>query len=147
MTKVISLDHEQVKAVIPHRDPMLLIDTVSELEPGRRVAASLWIAPDREIFKGHFPGDPVFPGIYTVEATAQAADLILMTKPAYAGKLPLFLGIDRVKFRKKIFPGDTLDIRAEIVSEREEKAIATCQCMVYVRGELAAESEVTIAMR
>lgn len=147
MSEVMSLDHEQVKAVIPHRDPMLLIDTVSELEPGRRVVASFWIDPAREIFKGHFPGGPVLPGVYTVEATAQATDLVLMTKPAYAGKIPLFLGIDHVKFRKKILPGDTLEIHAEILSERAEKAIATCRCAVYTAGELAAESEVTIAMR
>lgn len=147
MAEVISLDHRQVMAVIPHRDPMLLIDTVSELEPGRRIVASLWIDPAREIFRGHFPGDPVLPGVYTVEATAQATDLILMTKPVYAGKTPLFLGINHVKFLKKILPGDTLEIQAEMLNERPEKAIATCRCAVYTAGELAAVSEVTIAMR
>ena len=141
------LNHQQVMEVIPHRDPMLLIDEVKELIPGERVEATLWVDPDREIFKGHFPGDPVLPGVYTVEATAQATDLVLMTKPVYAGKVPLFLGIDHVKFRKKILPGDTLTIRAEMLKERPEKAIATCKCEVYVDGELAAESEVTIAMR
>ena len=141
------LNHQQVMEVIPHRDPMLLIDEVKELIPGERVEATLWVDPAREIFKGHFPGDPVLPGVYTVEATAQATDLVLMTKPVYAGKVPLFLGIDHVKFRKKILPGDTLTIRAEMLKERPEKAIATCKCEVYVDGELAAESEVTIAMR
>ena len=81
------------------------------------------------------------------EATAQATDLVLMTKPAYAGKVPLFLGINNVKFRKKILPGDTLEIHAEMLTERADKAIATCKCTVYTAGDLAAESEVTIAMR
>lgn len=147
MAQVFKLDHEQVMEIIPHRDPMLLIDEVSELVPGEHIAASFYVNPAREIFKGHFPGDPVLPGVYTVEATAQATDLVLMTKPDYAGKVPLFLGINNVKFRKKILPGDTLEIHAEILSERPEKAIATCKCTVYTAGDLAAESEVTIAMR
>ena len=126
---------------------MLLIDEVSELVPGERITATFWVDPQRDIFKGHFPGDPVLPGVYTVEATAQATDLVLMTKPVYAAKVPLFLGIDHVKFRKKILPGDTMEIHAELASERVEKAIATCRCTVLTAGELAAETEVTIAMR
>lgn len=141
------LNHQRVMEIIPHRDPMLLIDEVRELVPGEHIVAEFWVDPSREIFKGHFPGDPVLPGVYTVEATAQATDLVLMTKPNYAGKVPLFLGIDRVKFRKKILPGDTMEIHAEMLGEREEKAIATCKCEVYVAGDLAAETEVTIAMR
>lgn len=141
------LTHQQVMEIIPHRDPMLLIDEVSELRPGERVVATFWVDPSREIFRGHFPGDPVLPGVYTVEATAQATDLVLMSKPAYAEKVPLFLGIDHVKFRKKILPGDTLEIHAELLRERAEKAIATCRCSVYTEKELAAETEVTIAMR
>lgn len=146
-TAPLSLTHEQVMEIIPHRPPMLMIDTVSELVPGEYVIASTWVDPARDVFKGHFPGDPVFPGIYTVEATAQAADLILMTKPSYAGKVPLFLGIDHVRFWKKVMPGDTLEIRAELLSERVEKAIATCKGSVYVDGTLVLESEVSIAMR
>lgn len=147
MPDVQRLNHGQVMEIIPHRDPMLLIDEVSELVPGERVTATFWVDPARDIFRGHFPGDPVLPGVYTVEATAQATDLVLMTKPCYAGKVPLFLGINNVKFRKKILPGDTIEIHAELLSERPEKAIATCRCAVYNGGELAAESEVTIAMR
>ena len=82
-----------------------------------------------------------------MEATAQATDLVLMTKPAYADKVPLFLGINNVKFRKKILPGDTLEIHTELLSERAKKAIATCKCAVYTAGDLAAETGVTIAMR
>lgn len=82
-----------------------------------------------------------------MEATAQASDIVLMTKPAYKGKTPLFLGINNVKFRKKVMPGDTLEIHAKLASEWAEKAIATCKCEAYVGGELAAETEITIAMR
>ena len=102
---------------------MLLIDEVNELIPGQRITATFWVDPAREIFKGHCPGSPVLPGVYTMEATAQATDLVLMTKPAYADKVPLFLGINNVKFRKKILPGDTLEIHAELLSERAKKAV------------------------
>ena len=141
------LSKEEIKAIIPHRDPMLLVDTVEEMEAGDHIVTTFFVDPAREIFKGHFPGEPVLPGVYTVEATAQATDLVLMSKPVYAGKTPLFLGINNVRFLRKILPGDTLEIRARLLSERPEKAIATCRCTVHVRGELAAETEVTIAMR
>lgn len=142
-----TLDHEQVMQVIPHRDPMLLIDTVSYLVPGEEIRASFHVDGAREIFKGHFPGEPVLPGVYTVEATAQAADILLLSLDRYKGKIPLFLGINNVSFRKKIVPGDTLEIHATILSERREKAIAICKAMVYTAGELAAETEVSLAMR
>ena len=147
MSDVKKLNHEQVMEIIPHRDPMLLIDEATEFVPGERIVATFWVDPAREIFKGDFPGDPVLPGVYTVEATAQATDLVLMTKPEYVGKTPLFLGINNVRFRKKILPGDTLEIHSELMSERPEKAIATCKCSIYTDGDLAVESEVTIAMR
>lgn len=127
---------------------MLLIDEVNELIPGQRITATFWVDPAREIFKGHCPGAPVLPGVYTMGATAQATDLVLMTKPAYADKVPLFLGINNVKFRKKILPGDTLEIHTELLSERAKKAIATCKWRRPTpAGDLAAETGVTIAMR
>ncbi len=141
------LNHEEVMAITPHRDPILLVDEVSELVPGQSIDASFWVDPAREIFKGHFPGNPVLPGVYTVEATAQVSGIMLLVKPEYKGKTPLFLGINNVRFRKKILPGDTLQIHAELLSERPEKAIASCRCLVNVNGELAAETEVTLAMR
>lgn len=147
MGEKLVLNHEQVMAIIPHRSPMLLVDTAKDLIPGESCSTELWIDPEREIFKGHFPNDPVLPGVYTVEAMAQATDLVLMTKPAYEGKVPLFLGINNVKFKKKILPGATLKAQAEMLTERVDKAIATCKCTVFVDAEVAAEGEITIAMR
>ncbi len=141
------LDKEAVKAVIPHRDPMLLVDSVEELEPGERISASFYVDPQREIFKGHFPGDPVLPGVYSVECMAQTADILLLSTPRYAGKVPLFLGINNVRFLQKILPGDTLEIKAVMSSERPEKAIATCSAEIRTRGALAATGDVTLAMR
>lgn len=141
------MDKEAIKKVIPHRDPMLLVDTVEELVPGESIRTTFWVDPEREIFAGHFPGDPVLPGVYTVECMAQTADILLLSCERYAGKVPLFLGIDAVKFRSKIIPGDTIEMRAALVKERPEKAIAMCHAEVYDNGALAAEGDVTLAMR
>lgn len=142
-----ALNREQVMEILPHRDPMLLIDSVSALTPGVEARASFYVDPDRDIFRGHFPGNPVFPGVYTVEAAAQATDLVLMTTERYRGKVPLFLGIKNASFLKMIAPGDTIGLHATMVSEREDKAIATCMVEVQANGSPAARVEVTIAMR
>ena len=141
------MDKEAIKKVIPHRDPMLLVDTVEEMVPGESIRTTFWVDPAREIFAGHFPGEPVLPGVYTVECMAQSADILLLSCERYAGKVPLFLGIDAVKFRSKIVPGDRIDLRAALVKERPEKAIATCHVEAYSNGVLAAEGDVTLAMR
>lgn len=126
---------------------MLLVSTVEEMIPGERIVSTFWVDPDREIFKGHFPGEPVLPGVYSVECMAQTADILLLSMDRYAGRVPLFLGINNVRFLRKILPGDTLEIHAKLASERVEKAIATCAAEIYNHGELAATGEVTLAMR
>ena len=141
------LNHAQVMEIIPHRDPMLLVDTVEEMVPGERIVSTFWVDPDREIFKGHFPEESVLPGVYSVECMAQTADILLLSMKRYAGRVPLFLGINNVRFLRKILPGDTIEIRAKLASERVEKAIATCAAEIYDHGELAVSGEVTLAMR
>lgn len=141
------LDLEGIKKVIPHRDPMLLVTTVEELVPGESIVTTFYVDPAREIFKGHFPEEPVLPGVYSVECMAQSADILLLSTERYAGKIPLFLGINNVRFLRKILPGDTIEIRARLASERAEKAIATCSAEVYDHGELAVTGDVTLAMR
>lgn len=141
------LTQEEIKKIIPHRDPMLLVTSVESLAPGKDITATFYVDPTREIFQGHFPGDPVLPGVYSVECMAQTADILLLSTERYAGKIPLFLGIDHVRFLRKILPGDTLTIRTSLLSDRVEKAIATCTSEIFNHGELAASGEVTLAMR
>lgn len=141
------LTQEEIKQIIPHRNPMLLVSTVEEMVPGESIVTTFWVDPQREIFKGHFPAEPVLPGVYSVECMAQTADILLLSTERYAGKVPLFLGINNVRFLRKILPGDTLEIHAKMASERREKAIATCTAEIYCRGELAATGDVTLAMR
>lgn len=138
---------EEIKKVIPHRDPMLLVDTVESMDSGKKIVTTFHVDADREIFKGHFPEEPVLPGVYTVECMAQTADILLLSDPKYAGTIPLFIGINNVKFKSKIKPGDTIEIRAELTFEKPEKAIATCSAEVYNDGVLAATGDVTLAMR
>ncbi len=147
LVKAIQLTHKEVMAILPHREPMLLVDTVSHLESLKSIEAQYHIEPDLDIFRGHFPGEPVFPGVMSVECMAQAVDIMVMTAPKYAGKTPLFLGINNVRFAKKIQPGDTLTTYAELVSEREEKAIVTCKAVGYIGEEQAVSAEIVIAMR
>ena len=143
----VALTPEQVRQVLPHREPMLFIDSVRALAPGRRVVASFCARPELPCFAGHFPGDPVLPGVYTVEAAAQAADILMMTTGRYSGKVPLFLGIGHTRFCRKILPGDTLELHMALLEERQDRAIAACRGEVYVRGKLAADLEVQLAFR
>lgn len=143
----IVMDREQIKEIIPHREPMLLIDEVLEMTEGKRIKTAFYLDPSRDFFKGHFPGEPVMPGVLTVESMAQTADVLLLSMPRYAGKVPLFLGIDQVAFKRKIEPGDKITIEAEIAKVNEAKAVVTCRAAVFNRGEEAASGLVTLAMR
>lgn len=141
------IDKEGIKKIIPHRDPMLLVDEIEEMEPEKSITAKFYVDPEREIFKGHFPGDPVLPGVYTVEIMAQTSDVLILSCDRYAGTTPLFIGINNVRFISKIKPGDTLEIHSSISKEKKEKAIVTCSAEVYDAGTLACTGDVTLAMR
>ncbi len=143
----IKMNRNEVMEIIPHRDPMLLVDEVVEMIPEESIVTRFFVDPEREIFKGHFPGAPVLPGVYTTECMAQTADILLLSMERYKGTTPLFIGIDKVKFKNKILPGDTIEVRAKITMERAEKAIATCSAEVYNHGEVVATGDVTLAMR
>ena len=144
---MVRLNKEQIKEIIPHREPMLFVDEVTQMKPGESIMTKLYVSPDLEVFKGHFPGNPVLPGVLTVEAMAQTADILLLSFEKYAGTIPYFIGIDEVKFKKKIEPGDTITMEAKISKENNEKAIVTCDAVTYNNGEVAALGKVTLAMR
>ena len=138
---------EYIETILHHRAPMLLVDTVEALEPGKMAETTFYADPEMEIFRGHFPGDPVLPGVYTIEVMGQAADVLVLSTEKYAGKTPLFLGLNGARFYRKIVPGETVCVHVEIVSEREDKAIITCAATASVGGEKAASCELAIAMR
>lgn len=146
MTKM-PLYREDIKKIIPHREPMLLIDRIVELKEGEFIKAEYDLDPTLNYLKGHFPEMPVMPGVLTVESMAQTADVLLLLTERYKGKIPYFVGIDGVRFMKKVQPGDTISIEAEIEKEKREKAVVTCSAKVYNDGELSTVGMVTLAMR
>lgn len=143
----ILMNKDDIKKIIPHREPMLLIDEILEMDPGKSIKASLFLDPEMDFFRGHFPEEPVMPGVLTVESMAQASDVLLLSMEQYAGKVPLFIGIDQVKFKSKIKPGDKIIIESEIVKVNEPKAVVTCDVIVYNEGKISTTGLVTLAMR
>lgn len=141
------LNQAEIKTILPHREPMLLVTSVEDLKPCVEIHATFFVDPKMDIFHGHFPNEPILPGVYSIECMAQAVDILLMSTPFCAKKTPLLLGVDKVNFRKKILPGDTIEIHASIISEQKEKNIVTCAAEIYVHQERAVSGDITIAMR
>lgn len=137
----ILMNKEQIMEVIPHRDPFLLIDEVLEMEAGVRIKARKYIKEDEFWFKGHFPDYPVTPGVLMVEMLAQAGAVCMMSKPEFKGKIGLFGGIDKAKFRRMVVPGDVLDLDVEII--RQRGPVANCKAVASVYGEKAVSCEIT----
>ncbi len=134
------MDIEQIKQIIPHRDPFLLIDEVNELEVGKRVVATKYLKPDEFWFKGHFPQEPVQPGVLTIEMLAQAGAVCALSMPENKGKLAFFAGIDKARFSGVVRPGDTLRLEVEIIKMKGKigvgKAVATVDGKKVVRAEI-----------
>lgn len=142
-----SMDRSRVLELLPHRDPILLIDEVNHLIPGTELTASFAVRPDLPVFQGHFPGDPVFPGTYAIEAGAQAAGLLLLSLDCYKGKTPLLVEVQKALFRRRISPGDLLDIHASLKEERREAQAASCRVRIFTGGKLSVDLELTLALR
>src|SRR5437763_2320178 len=112
------LDTEQIRAYLPHRYPMLLVDRILELEPGKRATWLKNVTANEEFFNGHFPGQAMMPGVLIIEAMAQVGGVLLLSDPSMAGKLAVIVGIENVKFRKPVVPGDALITDVEVMSLR-----------------------------
>jgi 3-hydroxyacyl-[acyl-carrier-protein] dehydratase len=131
---------DEIEAIIPHRDPFLFLDEVLELEPGVRVVARKEVRGDEWFFPGHFPGRPIMPGVIMVEALAQAGAVAVLSEEENRGKLALFAGIDDVRFKRIVEPGDELTLSCEIESVRgpigRGRAVARVGKELAVRGTL-----------
>jgi len=132
---------EEIKAIIPHRYPMLLIDRVEELEAGKRIVAKKNVTANEPFFQGHFPMEPVMPGVLIVEAMAQAGAVALLSLEDFKGKTAYFGALDKVKFRKKVVPGDSLRLEVEIQKIKGSAGVG--KGIAYVDGKKACEAELT----
>ncbi len=130
--------------ILPHRYPFLFIDKILELEPGKKAVGIKNITFNEPFFQGHFPGHPVMPGVLMVEALAQLGAVALLTLEKYKDKLPLFTGIDKVRFKRQVVPGDTLHLEVEIVKMRDPMGRGVG--IAKVNGELAVSGELLFAL-
>ena len=135
-----TLDKSQIEALIPHRDPFLLIDRVTELEPGVRAVAEHTFTGKEWYQAGHFPGNPIVPGVILVESMAQSATVMAMSLPEYRDGLGLFAGIEEMKFKRMVKPGDTA--RFEAVVDKMRRGFARVNVKTFVGDELAAEGTI-----
>ncbi|QGQ48321.1 3-hydroxyacyl-ACP dehydratase FabZ [Metabacillus sediminilitoris] len=138
------LDIQQIKDIIPHRYPFLLVDRVLEVEEGKRAVGIKNVSANEEFFNGHFPEYPVMPGVLIVEALAQVGAVAMLKKEENRGRLAFFAGIDSCRFKRQVVPGDQLRLEVEIIRLRgslgKGKATAT------VDGEIACEAEIMFAL-
>ena len=141
----ITLDAAQIQALIPHRAPFLLIDRIVELEPGKRIVGLKNVSLEKDAYlQGHFPGNPVMPGVLIVEALAQIGAVLVLHDPAHTGKLPLFARIDNCRFRQQVRPGDTLRLEVEVTSFRDP--VGKAHGRAFVGDKLACEADLTFAL-
>ncbi len=138
------LTNIDIQKIIPHRYPFLLIDKVLELEPGKKAVAIKNVTANEPFFQGHFPGNPIMPGVLIVEALAQTACVAGLSIEENKGKLGVFTGIDSMKFRRQVLPGDTLKLEAEFLFYR--MGMGKVKVLATVDGHTAAEGEIKFAM-
>ncbi|AYF53907.1 3-hydroxyacyl-ACP dehydratase FabZ [Clostridium botulinum C] len=135
---------KEIQEIIPHRYPFLLVDRVEELEPGKRAVGYKNVTMNEYFFQGHFPEEPVMPGVLQIEALAQLGAIALLSMEEFKGKIAYFGGINKAKFRHKVVPGDVLKLEVEIIKMKGPAGIG--KAIATVNGKKAAEAEIMFAV-
>ena len=138
------LTTKEIMEISPHRQPFLLVDTIEELEPGVRAVGRKCVSYNEPYFAGHFPGEPVMPGVLIVEALAQVGAVAILSQPDFKGKTAYFGAIQSAKFKKKVVPGDVLTLETEII--KVKGPIGVGRAKAYADGKLAVQAELTFAV-
>lgn len=138
------MDINEIKKILPHRYPFLLVDRVTEIIEGKSIKGYKNVTTNEPFFQGHYPEQPIMPGVLILEALAQAGGIVILSMEQFKGKTPLFAGADKVRWRKPVVPGDKLELSCEIIKLRGPigigKAVAT------VDGKKVCEAEITFAI-
>ena len=134
------LNKNEIKQIIPQREPFLMIDEVEEYVPGESAIAYKHVSEDEWYFKGHFPGNPIMPGVLITESLAQTGAIAILSLEANKGRNALFAGIDKMRFKKQVVPGDVLKLELKIIKQKGPigvgEALATCDGKIVAKGEL-----------
>ena len=138
------LTTKEIMEIIPHRYPFLLVDTIEELEPGKRAVGRKCISYNEPFFAGHFPNEPVMPGVLIVEALAQAGAVAILSNPEFKGKTAYFGAINSARFKQKVVPGDVLLLELEIIKQKGPVGVG--KATATVDGKTAVTAELTFAI-
>lgn len=138
------LTAKEIMEIIPHRQPFMLLDTIEELEPGVKAVAKKCVTYNEPFFAGHFPQEPVMPGVLVVEALAQAGAVAILSLPENKGKTAYFGAINSARFRGKVVPGDVLRLETEIIKSKGPVGVGSAKA--YVEGKLVGQAELTFAI-
>ena len=144
MTRMSVYTAKEIMEIIPHRHPFMLIDTIEELDQGVRALGKKCVSFNEPYFAGHFPGNPVMPGVLIIEALAQTGAVAILSQPEWKGKTAYFAGINQAKFKQKVVPGDTLELETEII--KVKGPIGVGKATARVNGKLACSAELTFAI-
>ncbi len=138
------LDINEIMKIIPQREPFLMIDKVEEYTPGVSCIAYKNVCINEPYFRGHFPQKPIMPGVLIVEALAQTGAIAILSIPENKGKNALFGGIDKLRFKRQVVPGDTLRLEVKII--KQKGAVGVGEAIATVDGKVAAKGELTFAI-
>lgn len=138
------LSAKEIMEIIPHRQPFMLIDTIEELEPGVKAVAKKCVSYNEPYFAGHFPTEPVMPGVLIIEALAQTGAVAILSQPEFKGRTAYFAAINSAKFKGKVTPGDVLMLETEIVKVKGPIGVGSARA--YVDGKLVTMAELTFAI-
>lgn len=138
------LNVDDIQKIIPHRPPFLLVDRVDELEPGIHGVGRKCVTMNEPYFEGHFPGKPVMPGVIILEALAQTGAIVMLSVKENAGKIVYFGGMDKVKFRRQVVPGDVLILDVKIIKSKGNFGVGSA--IAYVEDEVAVEAVFTFVI-
>jgi 3-hydroxyacyl-[acyl-carrier-protein] dehydratase len=139
------LNIKEIQEILPHRYPFLLVDKIESVEPGVKAVGYKNVTMNEYFFQGHFPQEPVMPGVLIIEALAQVGAIAMLSLDEFKGKIGYFTGIDKAKFRKKVIPGDVLRLEVEMIKRRGPIGIG--KAIAYVDGKKAAEAELSFIIQ